>query len=186
MISLLLLTSCNPTPSQEVLDGTRGGRVECYFNDPGTLDVWTGMVDFDDGAGPQPLTIDQVNQEFTLNHTYNTNGTYNVTVTIVDDDLGERTDTFEVTMIPAEVEFSANLFHDGDRPSGVTGVHRLGVADRHLDLAIIHRSLQAAFGAEAVFGFYQGYGHTPKLVALDHYLLIDVMITALVPGPGVG
>ena len=79
----------------------------------------------------------------------------------------------------------SNLFHDGDRPSGVTGVHRLGVADRHLDLAIIHRSLQAAFGAEAVFGFYQGYGHTPKLVALDHYLLIDVMISALVP-PGVG
>ena len=32
----LLLTGCNPPPSQADLDKTRGGRVEVYFNDPGT------------------------------------------------------------------------------------------------------------------------------------------------------
>jgi phosphatidylserine/phosphatidylglycerophosphate/cardiolipin synthase-like enzyme len=33
---LLALVACNPPPSQEDLDGTRGGRVDVYFNAPGT------------------------------------------------------------------------------------------------------------------------------------------------------
>jgi aminoglycoside phosphotransferase len=68
-------------------------------------------------------------------------------------------------------------------PIGVGGLHRLGVADRHGDLAIIHNQLNVAYGPEAVIGFYQGYGRTPDLVALDHHLMIDVLTTALTPAP---
>ncbi|MEM8926186.1 MAG: phosphotransferase [Actinomycetota bacterium] len=61
----------------------------------------------------------------------------------------------------------------------VTGLGRLGVTDRHLDLAIVHRQLHLAYGPEAVFAFHEAYGVEPGLVALDQYLLIDVLRGAL-------
>jgi len=84
------------------------------FTDPGTQDVWSGTVDFGDGTGTFPLVIDQTDQEFTLSHTYTTIGTFAVSVTVEDDDLGTLTDTFDVTVIPPEVQFSANTYNDGE------------------------------------------------------------------------
>ncbi len=56
-LPLLLLAACNPPPSQADLDGTRGARVEVFFNDPGSnLDtVWYSdavkvMIDMVDTA----------------------------------------------------------------------------------------------------------------------------------------
>ncbi|MDH3683382.1 MAG: hypothetical protein OEV40_25970, partial [Acidimicrobiia bacterium] len=72
-----------------------------------------------------------------------------------------------------------NLFLDSGRFAGWTGLARLGVADRHADLAVAHRSIHALFGPDAVFGFYEGYGAEPDLVALDHYILIDVVLAAV-------
>ena len=69
------------------------------FTDPGTLDVWTGTVNFSDGSGNQPLAINQATKSFDLNHTYLADGTYTVTVTVEDDDLGSMTDTFAVTVL---------------------------------------------------------------------------------------
>ena len=60
-----------------------------------------------------------------------------------------------------------------------SGLRRLGLADRHADLAIVHRQLNDAYGPEAVFAFYEGYGSQPQLVPLDHYLLIDVLHSAI-------
>ncbi|MCP3988781.1 MAG: hypothetical protein GY724_06895, partial [Actinomycetia bacterium] len=68
-------------------------------------------------------------------------------------------------------------------PVGVAGLHRLGVADRHHDLAVLHRQLSDVYGPEAVISFYEGYGFTPDLVALDHYILIDVLASAVAPVP---
>lgn len=72
-----------------------------------------------------------------------------------------------------------NLVLDRGRLAGWTGLNRLGVADRHADLAVAHRSIQSLLGADAVFGFYEGYGTDPDLVALDHYMLIDVVLAAV-------
>lgn len=74
----------------------------------------------------------------------------------------------------------SNLFLEGEEPGSVSGVHRLGVGDRHVDLAVITRQLQSAYGADAVFGFYQGYGRDPDLVRLDHYVLVDALDVAIV------
>lgn len=56
-LAAVALTGCNPPPSQADLDGTRGSRVDVFFNDPGSrLDtVWHAdairvMVDLIDGA----------------------------------------------------------------------------------------------------------------------------------------
>ncbi|MCB9677565.1 MAG: lamin tail domain-containing protein [Alphaproteobacteria bacterium] len=55
-----LLTSCNPAPSQADLDGTRGGRLDVYFNEPGTraenmwqpdaIDVMVDLIDSADAS----------------------------------------------------------------------------------------------------------------------------------------
>ncbi len=66
----------------------------------------------------------------------------------------------------------------------VTGLHQLGVADRHADLAIVHRQLHDAYGPEAVFAFYEGYGRQPNLLALDHHLLLDALAAATVGEAG--
>ncbi|MEL7156673.1 MAG: phosphotransferase [Actinomycetota bacterium] len=68
-----------------------------------------------------------------------------------------------------------------DGADGFVGLHRLGLADRHADLAVVHHQLQLAYGPEAVFAFYESYACDPQLVALDHYLLVDAIQSALVP-----
>lgn len=74
-----------------------------------------------------------------------------------------------------------NWFLDGGEVAGVTGVHRAGLADRHLDLAVAYRSLTDHFGPEAVFGFVDAYGTDPDLVRLDHHLLVSLLADQLHP-----
>ncbi len=57
LVGMLGLAGCNPPPSQADLDGTRGGRMDVYFNEPGTIrdnmwhpDVIEIMIDLVDQA----------------------------------------------------------------------------------------------------------------------------------------
>jgi phosphatidylserine/phosphatidylglycerophosphate/cardiolipin synthase-like enzyme len=68
-MALLGLVSCNPAPSAEDLAGTRGGRADVYFNEPGTRrenmwhpDVVEVMIDLIDSA---QVTIDFAVMGFT-------------------------------------------------------------------------------------------------------------------------
>ena len=71
------------------------------FSDPGTLDTWTGTVNYGDGVVPiiQPLLINPGDKTYSLSHTYVTQGTFPVTVTLRDDDGQPVVDTFQVTVI---------------------------------------------------------------------------------------
>ena len=53
------------------------------FSDP-NADTWTATVDYGDGSGVQPLTLN-ADKSFTLDHTYSDNGSYTVAVRLVDD-----------------------------------------------------------------------------------------------------
>jgi DNA/RNA endonuclease G (NUC1) len=53
------------------------------FTDPG-VDPWSATVDYGDGAGAKPLTLN--GKSFALSKTYNRPGTYTVTVRVSDDD----------------------------------------------------------------------------------------------------
>jgi len=72
------------------------------FFDPGT-DTWTGTVDWKDG-NVNPLTINSTAQTFKLpDHTYLTappgETDYDVEISVIDDDAGEGTCTFTITVI---------------------------------------------------------------------------------------
>ena len=71
---------------------TAGGS----FTDPGTSDTFTATVNYGDGPN-QTLTLNP-DKTFALNHAYATPGTYTVTVTVRDNDGGQGTETFVVTV----------------------------------------------------------------------------------------
>jgi len=72
-------------------------RAGITFTDPGA-DVWTGTVNWGDSPDDEPLTIDQAAKSFDLAHTYTSEGTFTVSVTVQDDDDSSHTDTFQVTV----------------------------------------------------------------------------------------
>lgn len=65
------------------------------FTDPGTTETFTATVNYGDGSGIQPLTLNP-NGTYNLNHTYASTGLYTVTVSVADDDTGVGTDTVRV------------------------------------------------------------------------------------------
>ena len=69
----------------------------------------------------------------------------------------------------------ANFFFDGADFVGAEELDGMRIADRHLDLAIIHHEIHEHLGAEAVFRFYEAYGRDPDLLKLDHYLLASLL-----------
>lgn len=73
---------------------------EISFSDVGVNDTHTAIVDYGDGSDPQTIAVSPVGaRSFNLNHTFTTIGTFTVTVTLVDDDAGEASDSFDVTVL---------------------------------------------------------------------------------------
>jgi uncharacterized delta-60 repeat protein len=119
-IGTFVVTVDNPAPvvtaggDTVIYDGDslyRGGS----FSDPGA-DTWTATVDYGDGAGAQPLTLN-ANKTFTLNHAYTEEGTYTVTVVVADDDGVSGTATFHVTVndpVPSVTLGSDLTLNEGD------------------------------------------------------------------------
>lgn len=85
------------------------------IDDPGP-DTWSGTVDYGDGSPEQPLVINQAARSFTLSHTYAAAGSYNVFITLADDDtefLNSTNDGFDVT-VPDEFDIATwRLQHFG-------------------------------------------------------------------------
>ena len=74
-VALLLTLSCNQAPSQEDLDSTRGGRIDVFFNEPGTRNsnLWEPdaediLVELLDSA---QATLDIAVMGFTRDRVYN-------------------------------------------------------------------------------------------------------------------
>jgi hypothetical protein len=66
----------------------------------GSGSSYTGTVNYGDGSGTQPLTLDPGNT-FSLSHTYNTPGAYTLTVTITDNTGNVGTGTMPIYVLSA-------------------------------------------------------------------------------------
>ncbi len=95
---VLMVAADQQVDEGALLDLTGGGLGA--FTDVGTRDTHTAVVDWGDGSAPEVVTINQSNGSGTLNgsHIYADNGEYNVTVKLLDDDLGEASGQFRVTV----------------------------------------------------------------------------------------
>lgn len=85
------------------------------FTDPGA-DTWTATVNYGDGSGVQPLTLNP-DKTFALNHLYTNPGFFVVTVTVSDDDGAVGIDTLSVTVInepPRLNSFGTYIGNEGD------------------------------------------------------------------------
>jgi PKD repeat protein len=81
------------------------------FSDPGQ-DSWTGSVDFGDGTGSQPLSL-QADKSFAWHHAYANTGTFTITVTVADNQGGVGTYTQTVTIAAAALQ--ADPLHPGQQ-----------------------------------------------------------------------
>jgi PKD repeat protein len=75
-------------------------HVAATFADPGAADTHTATIDWGDGAGAQPLPVDEVHGAGTLlaSRAYADEGVYAVTITVTDDEGAAATDAFTVTV----------------------------------------------------------------------------------------
>jgi hypothetical protein len=72
------------------------------FSDP-DLDAWTGTVNFGDGTGDQPLTLNP-DKSFAFGHVFAKIGSYNVVATVVDNHGGVGTGHLAVSVVVAALE----------------------------------------------------------------------------------
>ena len=70
--------------------------VSATFTDPGTLDTHTTSIDWGDGTAADTPTVAALAAG--VSHAYGDNGTYDVTVTVTDDDGGVGSDVVQVTV----------------------------------------------------------------------------------------
>ena len=80
------------------------------FTDPDAGDAWTATVNYGDGGGTLPLTL-QADKTFALSHTYDNDGSYAIVVAITDSD--ENVTSQSVTLNVSEVAPTAAFGNSG-------------------------------------------------------------------------
>lgn len=122
---------------------TRSGS----FVDPGD-NTWTATVNYGDGAGAVALTLN-ADKTFSLSHTYNTAGTFPVTI-IVNDGTTPTTATFNVSVAPLTLALSANTVIEQSAAGAVIGA--LSTGNTALDTSATFTLLDNAGGRFALNG----------------------------------
>lgn len=84
------------TATGDSIDEAGTATVSATFTDAGALDTHTATIDWDDGTTPEIVAVDQLTTG--ISHAYGDNGTYNVVVTVTDDDGGAGADIATVTV----------------------------------------------------------------------------------------
>ncbi|MEM8680643.1 MAG: PKD domain-containing protein, partial [Planctomycetota bacterium] len=116
-----------------ILEGDRV-RLTGQLTDPGLLDTFTLEVDWGDGD-TEAINLSEGTDAFELTHLYTTDGTFDILVTITDDDGGMDVDTPSVTVENAAPEIDLTLATaeiDENGEATLTGIIRdAGLRDTH-------------------------------------------------------
>src|SRR4030095_15268920 len=99
-----LFVTVNNVPPRVFLGGAEVVHVDEVMHHTGRVtdsgaDTWTATVNYGDGSGTQPLTV-QPDGTLLFAHLYQRPGRYRVTVSVFDDDGDVSSDTFVVIVPP--------------------------------------------------------------------------------------
>jgi PKD repeat protein len=83
--------------NQNAFEGDTVSLDPATFTDPGTADTHTATINWGDGT-VESGTVNQANNTVSGSHVYEDNGSYTVTVIVNDDDGGQGSDSFSVTV----------------------------------------------------------------------------------------
>jgi PKD repeat protein len=115
----------NVAPTIDSLTGdtiNEGGTatVSGTFSDVGTLDSFTVDIDWDDGS-TDTYSYGVGSTSFSHTHVFTVTGVYDVSVTVIDDDTGEDSDTVRVVVLPYSDLTNGALCPDFDREPDTLG-----------------------------------------------------------------
>jgi len=104
-------------------------QLDIAFTDPGLLDAHLVTIDWDDGSPPEQLPVPLGQRILSVAHQYAITGSYAISITVSDDDLGE--DAKNMTVKVVEMDFGdapdptypTRLASDGARHVIVSGMH---------------------------------------------------------------
>ena len=107
------VTNVDPVVSADSREAFAGGvtLVTASFTDEGWLDVHDATIDWGDGTGPVPVTVSAEGAGWGTvfgSHIYESAGSYDVVVTVTDDDGGVSTDTIDTLTVAEPVAVWAN------------------------------------------------------------------------------
>lgn len=77
------------------------------FTDPGVNDTWTGTVNYGDGSGVVPLTINSSTKTFQLNHAYTQSGLFDIAI-VINDGVNTATTGLSVNVVSLTLNISAS------------------------------------------------------------------------------
>lgn len=135
-------TPWTPIPYGPQLNSVQGANINegTAYNGSGSFSesnatAWAATVDYGDGTGVQPLTLNSDNT-FTLSHVYQSSGTYYVTISVTDNygkTSSEYSDGVIVHSLPVTVnQFSAALPYTTYKNSTIAASYTyVGPNDRH-------------------------------------------------------
>jgi PKD repeat protein len=142
-VAPIITTDVNPPAIDEGSTFSSSGS----FTDPGA-DSWTATVDYGDGSGSQPLSLNS-DKTFTLSHLYADNGEYTVKVEVNDNDGGVGSVEFKVTVnnvAPAVNAISDATINEGSKftssvsfidPGADTWTARINYGDESADETLV-------------------------------------------------
>ncbi len=132
---------------------------------------WTATVDYGDGAGAQPLSLNGTN--FALSHTYQTPGTYTLAVTVTDERGASTSATEQIQVVAPPHVVSGTVYLDANN-NGSKDAGEQGYAGATVHLYSGFTNWQVTGNQSVVTDSSGNYSMTIPSDTTDEYLKIDI------------